>query len=144
MPFDFPFLGLYLLSIYRECGTRSDLASERSVRACKPFPVLGPVWWRPQGPQFALGGIFGGLDAFGFPVSPLVPPVNISGMRYSKRSGVRKVRASLQTVPRAWARLVAPSGSTIRIGGDYIVAMIEPVFDVSSDSEWQMNSECAF
>ena len=66
-----------------------------------------------------LGGIFGGLDAFGFPVSPLGPPVNISGMRYSKRSGVRKVRASLETVPRAWARLVAPSGSTIGIGGDF-------------------------
>ena len=119
MPLDSPFLGLDLLSIYRECGTRSDLASERSVQAWKPFPVLGPGWWRPQGPKFALGGIFGGLDAFGFPVSRLGPPVNISGMRYSKRSGVRKVRASLETVPRAWARLVAPSGSTIGIGGDF-------------------------
>jgi hypothetical protein len=95
MPLDSPFLRLDLLSIYWECGTRSDLASERSVQACKPFPELGPGWWRPQGPQLALGGIFGGLDAFGFPVSPLVPPVNISGMRYSKRSGAEGVRASL-------------------------------------------------
>ena len=48
-----------------------------------------------QGPQFALGGIFGGLDAFRFRVSLLVPPFNISGMRYSKRSGAEEALAGL-------------------------------------------------
>ena len=64
-------------------------------RALEAAHHLDQPVWRPQGPQIALGGIFGGLDGPRFPVSGLGPVINISGMRYSKRSGAEEVRGSL-------------------------------------------------
>ena len=53
MPLDSPFLRLDLLSIYRECGTRSDLRSKRPCQACRGYIAgVGVVTilcraWRP-------------------------------------------------------------------------------------------------